>query len=162
MNAALSDVGILGLGTANQTGTIYVLGDVSAAGLQTGSSNYDIQIGRPAMALDYIQITADNGYTAYLNGSLLGSSGDWSSPRKYTLPASAVNGTNVFAVAAYDAGGIASMQAEIKLQDGTVFGTDGTWKWTISNPTANAGWNTVGFNDAGWSSNGSEIGRAHV
>ena len=42
INSTLNNIGILGLGTLNQTGPIYVLSDVTAAGLVTGNTSYDI------------------------------------------------------------------------------------------------------------------------
>ncbi|WP_396189587.1 beta strand repeat-containing protein, partial [Flavobacterium sp.] len=156
-NSTVSGVGTLTLGSTGQTGAFYILNDLGANSIETGTTAFDIYFGASPNLLSSIKITVDNGYTAYLNGTTLGSGNDWGSAQTYTSLGSLVNGQNVLAIYGYDQGGIAALQALLTYSNGTYAGSDTNWKVTTSNPTGTSNWGTTAYNDSAWS-NASVIG----
>ena len=91
-----------------------------------------------------ITISADDVYDLYVNGSFLGSDGDWSVAQVYTVPS--IPGKNVIAVKVTDLAGPAGLVAEIDFE-GRHYVSDETWKISTSEET---GWETTSFNDIMW------------
>ncbi len=91
-----------------------------------------------------VTISCDNAYDLYVNGVLTGSGGNWNAAQSYSVPQLA--GRNVVAVKARDLGGAAALLAELRI--GVLrLGTGTGWKVST---TAPAGWETLGFDDRGW------------
>ncbi|NGN69338.1 family 78 glycoside hydrolase catalytic domain, partial [Streptomyces sp. A7024] len=103
-------------------------------------------------------ITADDGYTAYLNGAeVAGVAADsaadnWRRPAVVDVTAQLKTGPAVLAVAATnDTAGAAGLLAALELTtaDGTrTVTTDGTWKAAADEPAGD--WTAPGYDDAGW------------
>lgn len=91
-----------------------------------------------------IIVTCDNGYELYVNGTLRGSGSNWQQAGRHTVPL--VDGANAIAVKGTDAGGIASMIAQITT-GGVRSGTSNLWKASLTGP---AGWTQAGFDDSAW------------
>jgi HEAT repeat protein len=106
-----------------------------------------------------LQITCDNGYELYVNGSFLGSdigaeSAVWQSVESYDIGAFLKAGRNVVAVRATDLGGqaglIVGMQIELADGQAVQLSTDASWRTAASNdPTGFAELSFV--EDASWS-----------
>jgi hypothetical protein len=111
----------------------------NAMGLQT--MNYQGATG------DTITITlsADNEYTLYINGNLIGTDSQWSVAQQYQVPS--IIGKNVIAVKGVDKGGEAGFVAEIDFK-GQHFVSNESWKVATIEQT---GWETLAFSDATWS-----------
>jgi fibronectin type 3 domain-containing protein len=90
-----------------------------------------------------VVVTADNGVEVFVNGSSFGSSSDW---KQISTVRADLELGDVIAVHATDAGGIAGFLAQIEWDGDTVV-SDASWKVSTS---AVAGWQTKGFDDAGW------------
>jgi hypothetical protein len=90
-------------------------------------------------------VTSDNGYDLYFNGVYRGSGSDWTQSQSYSLPVKTCK--NVLAIRATDAGGIAGLLAEIRL-NGLRLGTNAMlWKVSLSAP---ANWTDPNFDDSSW------------
>jgi hypothetical protein len=89
-------------------------------------------------------VTCDNGYDFYFNGIYRGSGSNWSQAQTYSLPVQ--TGRNILAIKCTDAGSIAGLLAEIKV-NGLRLGSGATWK--VSR-TAPANWADASFNDSSW------------
>ncbi|PJI76020.1 hypothetical protein B0G85_2061, partial [Polynucleobacter brandtiae] len=150
INSAINGVGAFTLGSSNQSGAFYILSDLNVGSISTGTTAFDIYFGASPNLLSNIKITADNGYTAYLNGVLLGSGNNWGAAETFSSLGSLVNGLNVLGIYAYDQGGIAALQALLTYSNGTYAGSNVNWKVTSTDPTANTNWNKIGFNDSAW------------
>lgn len=105
---------------------------------------------RPAGA--WLVITADNIYTAWLNGEEIGRDDDWMTVETFEITDQLEPGDNVLAVAAVDPGPDAGgLLAEIILvqPDGRtdVVGTDETWRMTNA---PDDGWTAPAFDDSAW------------
>ena len=79
-----------------------------------------------------LRITADDGFTAYLNGEKICSGNDWSFYQEKKVTKQLLRGENVLAVEAENGGGACGLLAdlEIRLKTGENFSvtTDGTWR----------------------------------
>jgi hypothetical protein len=105
-----------------------------------------------------LRVSADDSFSAQLNGAMIGSGDDWHNPRQFNDIARLLKpGTNVLAIIAENkptnvpanpAGLIAAL--EVLLADGEPMRlvTDASWRCARSE---DAGWDKVGFDDAGWS-----------
>ena len=93
--------------------------------------------------------TTDDFSEIYLNGVMVGSTNDFTMPFSFSLTGKLLNGYNVIAVAAHDAGSVAAMQAQLVLAGTSVLvGSSSTgWKYSLTNPT---GWADATFNDSSW------------
>ncbi len=96
-------------------------------------------------------LTADDQFTLYLNGTLVGSGTTWKQFDLFSLNSLLQAGTNTIAIAVTNIGGAAGLTGRLDYlgADGstnTVF-IDGTWL-ASSNLVAN--WNQPGFNDSAW------------
>jgi PKD repeat protein len=97
-------------------------------------------------ATGQVLITCDNGYTLYFNGVQVGTGNNWNSLQTYGV--NLQSGKNVVAVKCTDAGGVAALLAEVRYGT-TRAGTSASWKVSLTGP---AGWETVAFDDSGWTS----------
>ena len=107
-----------------------------------------------------IAVTADNAYSLYVNGRLVGSDGDWYSLETYDIVRHLRPGDNVIAAHVHNEGpGAAGLLLEgwVHLPDGTALRlvSDPSWK---ASPTSQDGWEQVGFDDRGWTA-AKSIGR---
>jgi putative membrane-bound dehydrogenase-like protein len=99
-----------------------------------------------------LEITADNAFTVWINGALVGKGDDWNELYKFDVQKHLVNGKNVIAVEAKNEGGPAGLVVRLAyLPNGmtklTLF-SDAAWK---SSKTAADGWQKVEFDEKGWS-----------
>lgn len=101
--------------------------------------------GSSAPVAGQIIVAVDNGYTAYFNGSVIGSGADWMTAQSY--PVTFQPGKNVVAFQATNAGGPAGLLAQIT-EGSNITGSSATWKVSTSAP---AGWEQPGFDDSSWS-----------
>jgi quinoprotein glucose dehydrogenase len=96
-------------------------------------------------------ITADNHYTAYINGQKVGADGEWASVEKYDVAKHLVVGKNVLALVARNEGAAAGVIARLHVQtaDGKtlIIGTDAKTRITQIAPKE---WLRADFDDAGW------------
>ena len=109
----------------------------------------------PAKSAEAV-VTADNLYTLYVNGKLVGqSSADpnhWSQPRRFDVAGLLKPGRNVVAVEAVNTSpGPAGLLLRLVVQTGdghsTVLSTDAAWK---SHAKSAKGWHLPAFDDAAW------------
>lgn len=117
---------------------------------------FDLPSGLPIKRAQLL-ITADNGFTVWINGQELGSSTSWQVPKRISAGALLKPGTNLVAVLAKNdpgpsganpAGLLASLQ--IEMSDGTSVSvlSDATW---LAAKTPDTGWtNATAFDDSGW------------
>ncbi len=89
-------------------------------------------------------VTSDNSYDLYFNGVFKGSGADWPTAQTYNMPMQA--GKNVLAIRAADAGGLAGLLADLRV-NGQRTGSNTTWKVSLSAPS---NWTDVNFDDSGW------------
>ena len=99
-------------------------------------------------------VTADNSYTAYINGTQVGAGQNWTTVVPVTVTAQLPAGTNILAIAAANGGSSPNPagligQLILNYADGTqsTVGMDATWKTAN---TLQTGWNSNGFNDSSW------------
>ena len=93
-----------------------------------------------------LAVSADNRFTAYLNGSKIGSGTEWSDFPRFDVKQNVKPGENVLAIEAQNEGGAAGLLAELDVatEEGTRqrIVTDASWKTGAS---AEAGWQTTAF-----------------
>ncbi len=93
-----------------------------------------------------LAVSADNKFTAYLNGAKIGSGTEWSAFPKFDVKANLKPGENIVAIEAQNEGGSAGLLAELDFatEEGTraKIVTDASWKTGTS---AEAGWQTAAF-----------------
>lgn len=98
-----------------------------------------------------VRITADNGYTLFVNGREIGQGSAWARVQEYEVTSALKAGENVLAVDARNDGGEGGLIAEILLDeaDGKSrrIGTDADWRVAS---TAPPGWPSAGFSDPAW------------
>ena len=101
-------------------------------------------------------VTADNSYTAYINGTQVGQGADYTTVIPAGVTAQLLSGTNILAIAAANGGTVpnpAGLIGKLVLNyaDGTQTNIqmDATWKTTNRLPSG--GWQLLGFNDSSWS-----------
>jgi putative heme-binding domain-containing protein len=99
-----------------------------------------------------LAVSADNQFTAYVNGTKVGSGTEWKDFPKFDIKTQLKPGVNVVAIEAQNDGGVAALLAEIDYatEEGTraKVVTDKTW---LVGPTASTGWQAQNFNaGAGW------------
>jgi hypothetical protein len=134
---------ISGTPTADGTSSFTVQVQDGAASTATQALSITVNPVPPAQAT--LRISADNGEDVYVNGTFLGSSGNWKQGSEYTFPLNA--GLNVLAVMGIDAGaGAGALIAELDLPTGMVV-TDSSWKVHTDEVS---GWESPGFNDTAW------------
>jgi putative heme-binding domain-containing protein len=99
-----------------------------------------------------LAVSADNQFTAYVNGTKVGSGDEWKDFPKFDIKANLKPGVNVVAIEAKNDGGVAALLAEVDYatEEGTraKVVTDKTWQTGTS---AAAGWQAANFNTgANW------------
>jgi WD40 repeat protein/serine/threonine protein kinase len=101
-----------------------------------------------------LRITADDQFTAYLNGVEVGSGdadGSWKKVRDFDVAKHVVTGVNVLAVRAHNNQGAAGLLAQLTIisanQSPVIVVSDGTWKAAQKAPSD---WQIVGFDDSEW------------
>lgn len=102
-----------------------------------------------------IAIDADNGYTLYINGNLIGSGGDWEEAQRWTFTLGYPSNSIVIAVDAINtivspAGLIAAIALDVGICDCStydVYITDDSWKYSLTVPL---GFEQPIYNDANW------------
>ena len=94
-----------------------------------------------------LRVTADNRCTTYLNGKKLGKQEPWMTPAKYEVTPHLVNGANVIAVEASNAGGPAGLLASLVIDDEVQQVTDGAWRVSKKREKQ---WRLDDFNDEHW------------
>jgi len=99
-----------------------------------------------------LAVSADNQFTAYVNGTKVGSGDEWQAFPKFDIKANLKPGVNVVAIEAKNDGGSAALLAELDFatEEGTrsKVVTDKTWQ---AGTGADTGWQTANFNaGANW------------
>lgn len=102
-------------------------------------------------------VTADDAFTAQLNGKTLGSAGDWKTGKQFDDVARLLKpGANVLAIAAENkpatvpanpAGLLAKLEVRFVNGESMKLVTDATWRCAKSEANA---WDTPGFDDSSW------------
>ncbi|MCH2180423.1 MAG: PSD1 and planctomycete cytochrome C domain-containing protein [Mariniblastus sp.] len=100
---------------------------------------------RPGSAV--LRVTADNRCTTYLNGQKLGNQQPWMTPARYEITPHLVDGENVIAVEAVNAGGPAGLLASLVIDNQVQQMTDGEW-FVSDQPTDD--WTQVDFDNERW------------
>jgi putative heme-binding domain-containing protein len=99
-----------------------------------------------------LEITADNGYRVWLNGTKVGSGNSWQMLDHYDVRKRLVAGKNVFAVEARNEGGPAGLLVRLSVgpkgKGKPILVSDRTWK---SSKTAAKDWRKGDFDDSKWS-----------
>jgi putative heme-binding domain-containing protein len=98
-----------------------------------------------------LEITADNGYTVWLNGTEVGAGNDWAYIQTYDVKKLLAAGRNVLAVQARNEGGPAGLLVRltwgVKGQPKQTLVSDGQWK---ASKTAAKGWEKADYDDSKW------------
>jgi len=99
-------------------------------------------------------VSADDGHTAYVNGtqvaSSTGAANAWQTSQIVDIKSLLVAGSNVIAIAPFNAGGSGSVIAAADIGSNHLI-TDESWTVLQGSPaTPPAGWNTLGFDDSAW------------
>lgn len=108
----------------------------------------------PAVTAATLLVTADNSYTAYLNGALVGTGQNYAIAITADVAAQILAGTNVLAIAAANVGSVSNPAGLIgklvlKYADGTQTSIpmDATWK---SANTLYSNWQLASYDDSSW------------
>jgi putative heme-binding domain-containing protein len=105
----------------------------------------------PKVIEGQLEITADNTFTVWLNGTKVGQGDSWQNIYRFNVGKHLKPGKNVIAVEAGNQGGPAALM--VRLRYGPAGGpkqtlvTDGKWKGAR---TAGKGWQAAGFDEKGW------------
>ncbi len=109
----------------------------------------------PALVNATLLVTADNSYTAYINGTQVGQGSDYTTAVPVGVTAQLSSGANILAIAAANGGTVpnpAGLIGKLVLNyaDGTQTNIqmDATWKTTNGLPSGS--WKSLGFNDSSW------------
>src|SRR5262249_12981500 len=98
-----------------------------------------------------LDITADNEFTVWLNGTLVGKGNDWHRVYAFDVKKHMVTGKNVLAIEAKNTDGPAGLLVRLGyVPNGAskeVLVSDATWK---ASKTAAEGWQKVDFDDSKW------------
>ena len=115
---------------------------------------FSLPMDRPVRTAT-LTMTADNEFTCWVNGEVVGSSSSWNEARPLDLTARLKPGPNVVAVSVKNlgsepnpAGLAAKMEIDFSSGPPERWGTEADWKISESDP---AGWNSESFDDAAWS-----------
>ncbi|KAF7353670.1 hypothetical protein MVEN_01051900 [Mycena venus] len=151
-----SDPPVLSLTNANWIWTNEVANGVAPPGARAFRRTYTPPTGQTATSATII-ITADNEYSLYVNGVLIGSGNNFQVAQEYTVTLSPAPSV-VFAVYAVNtltvnnpAGLLASIEinsrGECNCTSGSYLLTDGAWKSNTGTPI---GFQLPGFDDSSW------------
>ncbi len=103
----------------------------------------------------YLYVTADNIFTAWLNGHRLGStpsSSDdlaWELTQHYSLAPYLLPGKNVLAIRGVNQGGAAGILAMLRANESCILVTDVSWR-ILDASTPPLSWNSPEFHDNSW------------
>jgi hypothetical protein len=107
----------------------------------------------PANAVLYV--TADNFFTAYVNGEEVGETHDvpgngelWASVQRYNVSRLLRSGANTIAIEGRNAGGLAGVLARMEIDGKPALYTDATWLVSETKPTS--GWPGFAPSSASW------------
>jgi putative heme-binding domain-containing protein len=99
-----------------------------------------------------LQITADNAYRVWINGTEVGKGSTWETLDRYDVRRHLIDGKNVIAVEARNEGGPAGLVVHLTYaatgRTKQVLVSDGRWK---ASKTAGKGWQKADYNDKKWS-----------
>jgi len=99
-----------------------------------------------------LEITADDSFTVWVNGALIGSGDSWEVVQKFDVQKYLKHGTNVLAVQARNQGGPAGLVVKLSYvpngRSGEVLLSDGKWK---ASKTAGKDWQSETYDDRKWS-----------
>ncbi|KAJ7491253.1 lectin [Mycena latifolia] len=147
---------VLSLTDANWIWTSEVANGVAPPGARAFRRTYTPPTGQTATSAKII-IVADNGYSLYVNGVLVGAGTDFHTAQTYTVNLSPAPNV-VFAVSAVNAdvvknpaGLLAAIEVttvECNCTSGAIFITDGGWKSNTG--IIPLGFQLPGFNDSSW------------
>ncbi|KAF9537833.1 hypothetical protein CPC08DRAFT_771225 [Agrocybe pediades] len=107
-----------------------------------------------------IYMDADNEFTLYVQGKIVGSGTNWEIPQKFIVNLPPDSSSQVITIAVFTrnddgptspAGLIAAVDLTVQNTDcgsaGPSFVTDGTWKFNVGTPV---GFQQVGYDDSAW------------
>jgi hypothetical protein len=98
-----------------------------------------------------LDITADNAFTVWVNGTLIGKGDDWKRVYRFDVQKHLKHGKNIIAVEARNDGGAAGLLVRLGFVpnglDKRAVYSDATWK---ASKTAADGWQKADFDDKGW------------
>ncbi len=142
------------LTSASWIWTNEVVGGNAPVGGRAFLKTFNIPGGQLADSI-IIDIVADNEYTLYINGLVVGSGTDYTTPQRFEVNFTP-NNTVTIAVWSANTGGPAGLLAAAEIR-GCVCGcganafvvTDATWVFSTTNP-APADFINPGFNDSAW------------
>jgi hypothetical protein len=125
------------------------------------TTNDEVAYFRHSLPLDHVSgkfklsVTADNFFSAYVNGHEVGSSRlsptddlVWAKVQTYDITSLLKPGANEICVKATNAGGEAGMLLRVEADGKPILLSDNTWKTTDTNPGEN--WTSSDFNDSTW------------
>jgi putative heme-binding domain-containing protein len=102
-----------------------------------------------------LDITADNEFVVWVNGTKLGEGKEWKRVQSFDVKKHLVNGDNIIAVAATNTDGPAGLLVRLGYvpngQNKMAIVSDGTWK-ASKTAAEGEGWQKVGFDDSKWQS----------
>ncbi len=105
---------------------------------------------RPIDAAE-LEITADNGYTVWLNGAEVGKGADWKVVDRFDVKEHLLHGKNILAVEAHNDGGPAGLMVRLAYAPSgkprLALCSDATWK---ASKTAGKDWQKLDFDDSSW------------
>ncbi|MGB9876466.1 MAG: alpha-L-rhamnosidase N-terminal domain-containing protein [bacterium] len=98
-----------------------------------------------------VWITADDAYTLYINGKLIGSDGRWEEAERYDVAKILRKGENIIAVEAYNGGGPGGLlcELEVELKSGKKLWIVSDKSWKVERERKE-GWMNMDFDDEGW------------
>jgi len=99
-----------------------------------------------------VEITCDNSYELFLNGTSIGKGSAWAAIDKFDVGKQLKTGRNILAVAGTNesagaAGMVARLTAKERGKKAVVVASDSSWK---SSPTLIEGWQSLDFKDDKW------------
>ncbi|HKB41514.1 MAG TPA: HEAT repeat domain-containing protein [Gemmataceae bacterium] len=113
--------------------------------------NFTIDRDTPRFSAAELEITADNSFTVWLNGTRVGSGDRWEQIYRFDVRKLVRSGKNVLAVEAHNDGGPAGLLVRLNYtpsgQRKQAVNSDGTWK---ASKTAAKGWQEIDFDEKGW------------
>jgi hypothetical protein len=131
-------------GTPSVQGTSNFVVQVQDTGGKTATKPLALTVLAAPPAPLTITLSADNASEVYVNGTLVGATSNWKVAGVFSVPLQ--KGTNVVAVKATDAGGVAGLLASLNWGASSAI-TNTLWRVS---PTAPAGWELPGFDDSAW------------
>jgi hypothetical protein len=98
-----------------------------------------------------IRLTADNGYTLFVNGRKIGAADNWYEVGQYDVTDAVTAGENMLAIEGRNVDGPCGLLVAmtVVLDNGTIISvaSDGSWRTTLKQAD---GWEKAGFDDGEW------------